>query len=175
MKRRLGLEELRLWRTVASTVRPFAGRALPPEPAPDAPPAAPPAATAAVTAPASVRSAAAPRKPSAALHGIEPNRARRIVQGREAIGARLDLHGLDQDQALATLEAFIARAHLEGHRAVLVITGQGRTGDGVLRRRAPEWLADPKLRGIVAGVSSADRRHGGEGALYVALKRPPDR
>jgi DNA-nicking Smr family endonuclease len=41
----------------------------------------------------------------------------------------------------------------------------------VLRRRTPEWLADPALRGVVAGVSEAHRRHGGEGALYVALKR----
>lgn len=167
MKRRLGPDEVRLWRTVASTVRPFADRTLPAEPVQgaaraDLAPAPPPA-----------RPAPGPvRKPSASLHGIEPNRTRRIVQGREPIGARLDLHGLDQDQARSALEAFIARAHAEGHRAVLVITGQGRTGAGVLRRRAPEWLAAPRLRAMVAGVSQAHRRHGGEGALYVALKRP---
>jgi DNA-nicking Smr family endonuclease len=172
VKRRLGAEELRLWRTVASTVRPFAGRVLPPAPAPEAAPASSTAASAPSIA--LVRpSAQPPRKPSAALHGIEPNRARRIVQGREAIGARLDLHGLDQDQARAALEAFIARAWQDGHRAVLVITGQGRAGGGVLRRRAPEWLAAPRLRSMVAGVSLAHRRHGGEGALYVALKRSP--
>ncbi|HWU13187.1 MAG TPA: DNA mismatch repair protein MutS, partial [Caulobacter sp.] len=39
--------------------------------------------------------------------------------------------------------------------------------------RTPEWLADPALRDIVAGVSPADKRHGGDGALYVALKRRP--
>lgn len=169
MKRRLGNDEVRLWRTVASTVRPFDGRTLPPEPVHDPPkPAAP-----GDLAPAPPRPAThAPRKPSAALHGIEPNRARRIVTGREEIGARIDLHGLDQDRARSALEAFIARAHLDGHRAVLVITGQGRTGGGVLRRRAPEWLAAPRLRAMVAGVSQAHRRHGGEGALYVALKRP---
>jgi DNA-nicking Smr family endonuclease len=44
-------------------------------------------------------------------------------------------------------------------------------GDGILRRSAPEWLAAPHLAEIVAGVSEAHRRHGGEGALYVALKR----
>jgi DNA-nicking Smr family endonuclease len=171
MKRRIGVEELRLWRAVASTVRPFAGRALPPEPAPEIPPAVAGGAPAATSpAPGAARPAAPVRKPSAGLHGIEPNRARRILLGREAIGARLDLHGLDQDQARATLEAFIARAHLEGHRAVLVITGQGRSGGGVLRRRAPEWLASPRLRAMVAGISPAHRRHGGEGALYVALK-----
>jgi DNA-nicking Smr family endonuclease len=40
-----------------------------------------------------------------------------------------------------------------------------------LRRRTPEWLASPGLRTVVAGVSEAHRRHGGEGALYVALKK----
>ena len=56
---------------------------------------------------------------------------------------------------------------------MLVITGKGVQGDGVLRRRTPEWLAAPQLRSVVAGVSEAHRRHGGEGALYVALKRKP--
>ena len=41
----------------------------------------------------------------------------------------------------------------------------------VLRRAAPEWLAAPHLRPMVAGISEAHRRHGGGGALYVALKR----
>ena len=172
MKRPLKPEETRLWRAVASTVAPFAGRVLPPEPPPPARPVVHPRPQPQAEAP---RLAQPPRKAAGPLHPIEPNRARRIVIGREAIGARLDLHGLDQDRARQVMEGFIAQAQRQGCRAVLVITGQGRTGDGVLRRRAPEWLADPKLRGIVAGVSSADRRHGGEGALYVALKRPPDR
>lgn len=102
---------------------------------------------------------------------IEPNRKRRIVKAHDPIGARLDMHGLDQDQARATLERFIRRAWDEGHRAVLVITGKGKVGHGVLRQRTPEWLADPALREMIAGVSQADQRHGGEGALYVALKR----
>ena len=109
--------------------------------------------------------------PGPAPADIEPGRKRRIVRERDPIDRTLDLHGLDQDRARAALESFIVQAQLQGHRTVLVITGQGRTGDGVLRRRAPEWLAEARLRGIVAGVSSADRRHGGDGALFVALKR----
>lgn len=102
---------------------------------------------------------------------IEPNRKRRIAKEHDPIGARLDMHGLDQDRARATLEAFIRRAFDDGHRAVLVITGKGKVGHGVLKQRTPEWLADPGLREMIAGVSVADQRHGGEGALYVALKR----
>jgi DNA-nicking Smr family endonuclease len=102
---------------------------------------------------------------------IEPNRRNRIAKAREPIGARLDLHGLDQDRARGVLEGFLARAWDEGFRAVLVITGKGVQGDGILKRRTPEWLAAPHLAHMVAGISDAARHHGGEGALYVALKR----
>jgi len=54
---------------------------------------------------------------------------------------------------------------------VLIITGKGKIGHGVLKKHTPEWLASPALREMIAGVSQADQRHGGEGALYVALKR----
>ena len=103
--------------------------------------------------------------------GIEPNRHRRIVRERDPLARRIDLHGLDQDRARRALIDFLLRAQHEGERAVLVITGKGSLGEGVLRRRTPDWLAEPMLREVVAGVSLADRRHGGEGALYVALKR----
>ena len=96
---------------------------------------------------------------------------RRITREREGMGPRLDLHGLTQDEARVRLNAFLWRAHDEGWRAVMVITGKGSRGDGVLRRFTPEWLAAPDLRPVVAGVAEAHRRHGGEGALYVALKR----
>jgi len=102
---------------------------------------------------------------------IEPNRQRRLVRERDPLDRRLDLHGLDQDEARAALIGFLQRAQFDGVRAVLIITGKGMQSDGVLRRRAPEWLAEAVLRGVVAGVSPADRRHGGEGALYVAIKR----
>ncbi len=69
------------------------------------------------------------------------------------------------------LAGFLRRAAEDGWRAVLVITGKGSRGDGVLRRMVPHWLADPALRDLIAGVSEAHRHHGGEGALYVALKR----
>jgi DNA-nicking Smr family endonuclease len=111
------------------------------------------------------------RTPKSAPGHIEPNRRKRLIKEHDPIGARLDMHGFDQDQAKPALEAFIRRAHADGHRAVLVITGKGKIGHGVLKKRTPEWLAAPALRDMIAGVSQADQRHGGEGALYVALKR----
>lgn len=96
---------------------------------------------------------------------------RRLTRERDDLGPRLDLHGLNQDEARAALIAFLRRAHNDGWRAAMVITGKGSRGDGVLRRFAPEWLSAPELKDIVAGVAEAHRRHGGAGALYIALKR----
>lgn len=169
MKRPLKPDELKIWGAVVGTVHPLPGRATPVAPAT--------AEAAAADSPAHVpplrAQPSAPARPRAGLDGIEPNRRHRIAREREEISARLDLHGYDQDRARAVLESFLRRAWNEGFRAVLVITGKGVHGDGVLRRRAPEWLAAPHLAPIVAGVSEAHRRHGGAGALYVALKRKP--
>jgi len=102
---------------------------------------------------------------------IEPKRKRRITRERDPIEARLDLHGLTAFAAEARLKAFVQQAYANDYRAVLVITGKGVSENGILKRHAPEWLADPALSHIIAGISQAHARHGGTGALYVALKR----
>lgn len=163
MKRRPTPEELTLWGRVAATVHPLQGRAEPRTARPQT-----------LDAPARIAPARADEAAKALrerVDAIEPNRRHRIAREREEIGGRIDLHGLTQDRARAALEAFLGRAWADGWRAVLVITGKGVQGDGVLRRRVPDWLGDPALSHMVAGVSEAHRRHGGEGALYVALKR----
>jgi DNA-nicking Smr family endonuclease len=191
MKRPLKPEELRVWGMVAATVHPLPGRATAVQAETQEPSPSPPgegqtakrsgwgsraqAASAQPGPHTPARPGLRPVHPP--LEGrerdIEPRRRHRIAKSRDPLGARLDLHGLDQARARAVLEAFLARAWDEGWRAVLVITGKGVQGDGILRRSAPEWLAAPHLAHIVAGVSEAHRRHGGEGALYVALKRKP--
>ena len=165
MKRPLKPEDQRLWSLVAATVHPLPGRKVAKKPMPQT-----------LDAPARIepkRAEEARNRLRDALEGIEPNRRHRIAREREEIGARIDLHGLTQDRARAALDAFLQRAFADGWRAVLVITGKGVQGDGVLKKRVPEWLGAPHLAHIVAGISDAHRRHGGEGALYVALKRKP--
>ena len=172
MKRGVRPEELRLWAVVASTVRPGPGRAQPPEPPePDADPKPAALKAKAPAAPHKPAAAAKPKPPPPPPADIEPQRKRRLIRERDPIGLALDLHGLDQIRARMHLIRFLAQAQLEGERAVLVITGKGTLGEGIIRRSAPDWLADPALRGVVAGWSPAHRRHGGDGALYVALKR----
>ena len=179
MKRPIRPDEQKLWAMVAATVHAKPGRkgelnlASPGEA-----PAKPKLPGGRVVDPAA-RLPLAEAKPASRaslkleVDAIEPRRKHRITKERDPIGARIDLHGMDQDRARAALEAFVLRAWDDGARAVLVITGKGTRGDGVLRRRTPEWLGGQALRGVVAGISEAHRRHGGEGALYVALKRKP--
>jgi len=165
------IEDLRLWAVVASTVRPL----KPARAAPTVPPveveAAPAKPARTVYRHVGAKAHAAKAKTTLPPQDVEANLRHRLARGREALAARIDLHGLTHDSACAALTRFIERSVADGWRAVLVITGKGVGNDGVLRRRVPEWLAEPPLRQHIAGVSEAHRRHGGEGALYVALKR----
>jgi DNA-nicking Smr family endonuclease len=102
----------------------------------------------------------------------------RVARGKEAIDGRLDLHGLTQSEAHATLLRFLRAASNRGARLVLVITGKGaRASDGergVLKRQVPHWLALPEFRAFVVGFEDAHVAHGGEGALYVRVRRARD-
>ena len=97
---------------------------------------------------------------------------RGVARGKQAIDARLDLHGLTQSEAHAALLRFLRSAGARDARLVLVITGKGRGGEpGVLRRQVPQWLGLPEFRSLVLGFEDAHVTHGGEGALYVRLRR----
>jgi DNA-nicking Smr family endonuclease len=170
----------RIWARVSGTVVPPKTRKAQrvqvagPEIGPPAEPATPKPRPRSTT-PASALSpeAAAPRpsKPRPAPETLEPRRPRRLVRERDPIEARIDLHGFGRFEAEDQLRAFLLGSQARGLRAVLVITGQGRRGGGVIRASFEEWLHAAALRGVVSGFSSAGRRHGGEGAFYVTLKR----
>ena len=98
-----------------------------------------------------------------------------LSRGRKQIDARLDLHGMTQTRAHRALFGFLHRAHGDGLTFVLVITGKGKMGAeserGVLRRQVPQWLGLPEFRTLVVGFEEAHIGHGGEGALYVRIRR----
>jgi len=131
----------------------------------------PPAAKAGARKSAQPQPPAAPAKARAWLSEDVPpiagRRETRLRRGRLEPQARLDLHGLTQDEAHRALLRFFVRAHGLDQRLVLVITGKR----GVLRGLVPRWLAEAAFRPLVAGLRSAHIRHGGEGAFYVALKK----
>lgn len=133
-----------------------------------------------VVAPPARRPAAAPQRPQPIAPPLAPlgRRARaRVARGRDPIDARLDLHGMTQRKAHAALLAFLRSESARGARLVLVITGKGRRGEGegergILRRQVPEWLGLAEFRQFVVGFEDAHIAHGGEGALYVRIRRP---
>lgn len=113
----------------------------------------------------------APR-PSLHQHPIEEPVAKKLAKGRLPIDSRIDLHGMTQDRARFALLDFLQMSQRAGDRIVLVITGKGSSGQGVLRQNVPQWLTLPPLSGVVNGFRTSHISHGGEGALYVRLRKP---
>lgn len=108
---------------------------------------------------------------SVAAVRLDDTTIRKLKKGKISVDARIDLHGMTQSRAHAAVEQFLRQSADAGDRIVLVITGKGRSGEGVLRRQVPLWLAEPALRNLVGGYRAAHVSHGGEGALYVRLRR----
>ena len=103
--------------------------------------------------------------------GIDGTSARRMQRGQVPIEDRLDLHGLSQEEAQKEVKVFIGSAVQKNFRHVLIITGKGRDGHGILREKVPEWLKDAPLCYHLNAISYAQPKDGGKGALYIRLKR----
>lgn len=117
------------------------------------------------------------RLPAAPLPSQKPlpqsldiNQDKRTRRGRVEIDGTIDLHDMTQAQARAALVTAIIRASNRNHKTVLVITGKGLRGEGVLRRNFPEWISQAPIRPIIATYAPAHQKHGGSGAWYVFLK-----
>ena len=103
--------------------------------------------------------------------GIDRANAERLRRGKHEIEARLDLHGMTQAEAHRALAAFIRTSRADGKRCILVITGRGSMGGGVLKSAVPRWLDEPEFRPHLLAIATAQPRDGGSGALYVMLRR----
>jgi DNA-nicking Smr family endonuclease len=183
-KRGQGDDDDALWEKVVETAAPLKGRARAATPKPgkvaapiakETPPVPRPAreATKSIPKPAHVPRAAP----------LDRQTSRQLDKGKLEVEAHLDLHGLRQRDAHAQLRRFLKTAQARGLRHVLVITGKGadqatsrsfyeEDERGVLRNAVPHWLAEPEFAALVVSFSPAPRRLGGEGALYVRLRRP---
>jgi DNA-nicking Smr family endonuclease len=191
-RRPLTEDEERLWAAVARSIRPLRAK---PTIKPTSKPSAVPPAKAVASKPQNAKpnairpSVAKPSVPKHAEHAAQPvphkakppspanTLARRerqqLARGKAELGGRIDLHGMTQAEAHDALLRFLYRAQAEGAKFVLVITGKGGPGGdrGVLRRQVPLWLALPDMRACVLGFDIAHVGHGGEGALYVRLRK----
>lgn len=101
---------------------------------------------------------------------LDVNNDKRVRRGRVEIDATIDLHDLTQNQARPALVKAVIRAYNQNFTTLLVITGKGRRGEGVLRRNFPEWISQVPIRPLIATYAPAHIKHGGGGAWYVFLK-----
>jgi DNA-nicking Smr family endonuclease len=176
-KRGLSEDERALWESVAKQVKPLRKklRVAKPEAA-EAKPSLPKSTKAAPRPIVSVPSPK-PSKPAVPpLVTLGRRERSKLSRGKSEIDARLDLHGMTQVRAHHALLGFLQRAHHDGLTFVLVITGKGVASGsdaerGVLRRQVPQWLSLPEFRSLVVGFEQAHIGHGGEGALYVRIRR----
>ena len=178
-RRRLDPDERSLWKAVTRSIAPLSKRRRVDDA--DEPPAAPSPKVKAKSRPVAVKVAALVARPAVRPEPAPLGRKakRRLARGGASIHGRLDLHGITQAQAHDRLLSFLHASQAKGAKVVLVITGKGaRGGDsderGVLKRQVPMWLRLPEFRDLVVGFESAGIGHGGEGAMYVRLRRVRD-
>lgn len=172
--KRLTDEDRILWNRVARSAIPLKGRSYPEEPQP--------VIAKGFSEPASempevfVNSAyPVPAHPSVktrqTVRRLDQPTKNKLAKGRLEITGRIDLHGLTQQEAHMLLLSFLHRAYANDRRYVLVITGKGSSGEGILRRAVPKWFSTPPFLSLVGSFEDAARHHGGHGALYVRLRK----
>jgi DNA-nicking Smr family endonuclease len=189
--RGLSAEEAALWARVAASVAPMFGKEIPsvkegaaeqrlaekdgPETEPAKPAAARPRRRPSGPPPPTER-----ENHSGAGPGLDSHWERRLRAGSLAPDFTLDLHEHSLDAAYHRLLGGLDIARETGARVVLVIAGRerhapaaDRSGQrGAIRAKLLDWLAASRHAGAIAAIRKAHRRHGGDGALYVILKKP---
>ncbi|MBV2142040.1 Smr/MutS family protein [Falsochrobactrum sp. TDYN1] len=174
-------EDRILWETVARTAKPLSPKKIITEVSPDFSTLLAQEEKASKPALKALRPTGETREPKKSLsalrerpiHTFDRPTHRKISKGRVDIEARIDLHGLTQNDAYELLYGFLVSAHARGLKHVMVITGKGRSlgSEGVLRQAVPHWFSTPLFRLLVSAYEDAARHHGGQGALYVRLRR----
>ncbi len=176
--RGLSPDEAALWARLASTVTPLTGsarKALLPavKVAVRAGPVAEAAPATATRAPVLSQ-----HRPIGA-HGLDTNWDRKLAKGQMAPDFTLDLHGCTLDAAHSRLLHGLTQAKTMGARLVLLVTGKPRPADpadrtnrrGAIRAKVIDWLAASEHAADIAAIRGAHPRHGGQGALYIVLRR----
>lgn len=184
-KRSLTGEERQLWNRIRESVTPLPGKAMEAEieewiehppalpnrgaPAPGKP-VFPPERPVEPFLPAYVPPVSARRQGEPVLDDVT---LRKLRKGRLEIDARIDLHGMTEAAAHDALLHFVREERRRDSRIVLVITGKGKGGEGVLKRAVPLWFSESAFRPLLGGWRRAHPAHGGEGAIYLRLRREP--
>jgi DNA-nicking Smr family endonuclease len=155
----------------------------------------PPVAVAPAAVPAAKnhpRTVALIKKPAAPRAPVSPARPipgttldgswdKQLSRGLVSPDRSIDLHGHNLETAYALLDSALERSVRDGDRVVLLVTGkppvptsQRPHARGAIRAAVGDWLAGSRHAGSIAAVRGAHPRHGGNGALYIVLRRPRD-
>jgi DNA-nicking Smr family endonuclease len=164
MKRKTTDEERTLFKTHIDEARPL--KAATPRPK---------------KSPKSAAAILAARKPDG-VNKLDGNTSEKLKRGQLAPAARMDLHGMTEAAAHGALLSFLAGAQARGVRLALVITGIGNPKDqdsaewmrsrhGALKEMVPRWLNEREFAALISGSGPAHRRHGGDGALYIYMRK----
>lgn len=155
-----GEDDKKLWHAVTQSVKSYGARSSVPEPSKPRPPT-----------PVRSQPLSAPAVPGKEALSFDLGTESDLRRGKFAVDRHIDLHGMTQAEAHAALGKFIAACEKSGKRTLLVITGKGRSGEGVLRRLLPLWLEEAPLKARVLAFSPARPEHGGSGAFYLRLRK----
>ena len=177
--RGLTTEEAAAWARLAATVKPLTKRLIDP---PLKGEVAPRSSDGRVSLPAITpprQPSGLPPLPKGEGRGLDTSWDRKLARGVLAPDFTLDLHGHTLASAHARLDHGLTQAKALGVRVVLLITGKPRPSEaadrgerrGAIRAKVLDWLAAGPHGSSIAAVRPAHRRHGGEGALYLVLKR----
>ena len=190
--RGLSAEEAAAWAKLAHSVTPIEGRKLPPMAAAPTPGVGSPTTAPVEPAPQhaqgrsgpKTRPGRTPRSTTAPARkppdpGLDGHWDRRLKSGAIAPDFTLDLHGHTLNSAHARLDSGLAQARAMDARVVLLIAGKSRPVDpadrgqkrGAIRAKILDWLAAGPHGDAISAIRKAHRRHGGDGALYLILKR----
>lgn len=111
---------------------------------------------------------------------IDRNTATKFKRGEFKIERRLDLHGYTEDEAWEAVTNFVKNSYIDNLRCVLIVTGKGKPHPddedfvprrGILKEKVPQWLNSRELRPLILSISYSQIKDGGEGALYILLRR----
>lgn len=190
--RRLNPEEQALWRQLTQGIRAFRARPRPAQSsAPESARGAPSPPDEPDQPPRRIKGRVPPPRPVPAppprvrvpVPVLDRGWERRIRAGQLQPDASIDLHGHTLASAHAALEGALTQAVAMGSRVLLVVTGKPRAGGagersgwegkgrGAIRSEIGHWLDRSPLADRIASVRVAHPRHGGDGALYVILRR----
>ena len=104
--------------------------------------------------------------------GVQDGVFRKLRSGKYEIEGELDLHGQTVKQARSAVFEFLKLARAKGWRSILIAHGRGEQSETPARLKsyAAYWLAEHP---DVNAFHTAERRHGGTGAVYVLVKKSP--